>query len=137
MKYLRRQDLGVATRMEIALQAYLSQGIYGSRTRLATIYGVSRTFIYQQLWLLQFYLSIEFSTLSAPSAPLTQTGDIVDRLIFLLRLKGQCSLEQISDILVELGLSPHSIGSISARLKAVGEKLPSTLSSEEIQLVIF
>ena len=38
MKYLRRQDLGVETRMEIALKAYLSQGIYGLRTRLTTLY---------------------------------------------------------------------------------------------------
>ncbi len=78
MKYLRRQDLYIETRMEIALQAYLSQDIYGSRTRLAAIYDVSRTFIYQQLWVLQFYLSVEFSTLPLPSMPLPQTGDIVD-----------------------------------------------------------
>lgn len=137
MKFIRRYDLSTETRMEIAFQAHFGKGIYGSITRLANIYHVSRTFIYQQLAILQFFLLVEFSDLPVPLVPLSFNEQFLDRLIVLLRLEGRCSLQQISNILLALGLSPHSIGTISEHLKSLAQKLPSCLTSETIQLVIF
>jgi len=53
MKFMRRPDLDSVTRRSLAIQAYLAIGVYGEITRLATLYKVSRRFIYQLLWELQ------------------------------------------------------------------------------------
>ena len=50
MKFLRRPDLDTAIRINIVLVALFSQGAYGTITRLARKYKVSRTFIYELIW---------------------------------------------------------------------------------------
>ena len=45
MKFIRRADLDKVTRTEIAVQAFLAQGVYGEITRLARCYRVSRLFV--------------------------------------------------------------------------------------------
>ncbi len=82
-----------------------------------------------QFWSLQLFIAVQFDAQHLSSESFVFEKDFVARLIFLLRLRGQCSLQQISDILLELSLSPHSVGTISSRLQAVGEKLPNTQSS--------
>ncbi len=89
--------------MEIAFQAYFSQGIYGAKTRIADFFKVSRTFVYQQLAILTLFLSVTYRTLPEPTMPISLDMDnFVERLIFLLNLTGNCSLQQISDILLAL-----------------------------------
>jgi hypothetical protein len=48
----------------------------------------------------------------------------VDRQSLLLRLEGHCSLEQISQIIRQLGLPSASVGSLSQRLQACAQALP-------------
>ncbi len=62
MKFTRRKDLGDEARQEIAMQALLNKGVYGTMTRLAVLYGISRTFTYQLLWALEYALATEFNS---------------------------------------------------------------------------
>lgn len=50
MKFRRRPDLDSLTRIKMAVQAFLRQGVYGEITRLARSYQVSRLFVYTLLW---------------------------------------------------------------------------------------
>lgn len=61
MKFVRRPDIDVQKRIEIAILTLLNQGIYGYITNLARVYKVSRTFVYQLLWAANFALEQEFS----------------------------------------------------------------------------
>ena len=49
MKFMRRPDLDTQTRIEIVIQAWLRQGVYGTMTHIAQSYQISRTFLYQLL----------------------------------------------------------------------------------------
>ena len=53
----------------------------------------------------------------------------VDRHILLLRLEGQCSLENISQIIKQVGLPHASVGYISQRLTAYARALPTEVVS--------
>lgn len=123
MKFIRRLDLDKVTRTEIAVQAFLAQGVYGEITRLARAYRVSRWFVYALLWQLTDWCA---APSSAPPLPrYTQTD--VDRHILLLRMVGRCSLESLASICAELGLPVHSVGYISQRLTAFAQALPQEL----------
>ncbi len=137
MKFMRRADLTIESRMEIGFRAYLNQGVYGAITRISSFYGVSRTFIYQQLAILNLFITLQFTELAAPTVPLYGNDDLLDRLILLLRLEGRCSLHQISNILLGLGLPTTSVGMISERLACVSRKLSANLCSDTVQLVVF
>ena len=49
MKFIRRPDLDVHTRIDIVIRAWLNQGIYGKMTQLAQEYHLSRTCLYHLL----------------------------------------------------------------------------------------
>ena len=91
MKFVRRHDLDTKTRIDIALAAYLSQGIYGSITSLAQAYKTSRLFVYQLLWVLSIVLKEEFEVPTAK--PKTQNLLPLDKAILLFRLEGKCSIQ--------------------------------------------
>jgi len=121
MKFMRRPDLDSVTRRNLAIQAYLAIGVYGEITRLATLYQVSRLFIYQLLWELQAL----FTTDPAVWALAASEREPSDRLLLLLRLQGRCSLGNISEILRQLGYSRYSVGYISERILVYARALPS------------
>jgi hypothetical protein len=133
MKFRRRPDLDSPTRIEIAVQAFLGQGVYGEITRRARAYQVSRLFVYKLLW--QLLLLYELAV-RAPSSPRALRVEI-DRHILLLRLEGHGSLERISHIIQQLGLPFSSVGHISQRLTAYARALPKeALSGTQIVLLL-
>ena len=136
MKFVRRHDLDTRTRIDIALAAYLSQGIYGSITSLAQAYKTSRLFVYQLLWVLSIVLEEEFE-LPTPK-PRVQNYLPLDKAILLLRLEGKCSIQNISSILQYSGYPHHSVGYISQRLSFYAARLKNTLNTgDTIKLAIF
>ncbi len=51
MKFTRRPDLAPQTRIDIVMLAWLHQGVYGKMTAIAKCYQISRTFLYQLLFI--------------------------------------------------------------------------------------
>src|SRR6516225_2737638 len=112
MQFMRRPDIDTGARVTIAVQAFLGLGVYGEITRIARFYQVSRLFVYKLLWqLLALYTLQICDPLSAQAI-----RKEVDRYILLLRLEGNCSLEDITDIFTQMGESFSSSGYISQRL---------------------
>jgi tetratricopeptide (TPR) repeat protein len=133
MKFRRRPDLNTLTRVHIAVQAFLAQGVYGEMTRIANCYQVSRLFVYQLLWQLLLLYELE---VCGPGEAAASKKEI-DRHILLLRLEGKCPLESISQILQHLGLPYASIGYISQRLTAYARALPTEeLSGAQILFLL-
>src|SRR4030081_255296 len=61
MKFIRRHDLTLHTRIEMVRLAWLHQGIYGKMTQIAQEYHISRTFLYQLIWAANLQLETLFS----------------------------------------------------------------------------
>ena len=61
MKFMRRPDLDPQTRIQIVIQAWLNQGVYGKMTEIAHYYQISRTFLYQLLLMANLQLETLFS----------------------------------------------------------------------------
>jgi len=125
MKFMRRPDIDHVARVTIAVQAFLGLGVYGEITRIAQSYQVSRLFVYKLVWQL---LTVYALQVCEPSSTQAMRKE-VDRHILLLRLEGQCSLENISQIIKQLGLPHASVGYISQRLTAYARALPTEVIS--------
>jgi len=136
MKFLRRPDLDVQTRMNIVLIILFNGGTYGMITSLARQYKVSRTFIYELLWTANLVLMETFSG-NDRKVERRRNQRELDKAILLLRLEGNCSIEEISNILSQMGYDRCSTGYISYRLKHYGLKVPNTLKGETIEFVLF
>ena len=61
MKCTRRPDFDLRTRMHIVMLAWLHQGVYGKMTEIAKCYQISRTFLYQLLFMANLQLETLFS----------------------------------------------------------------------------
>ena len=61
MKFIRRPDLDPQTRIHIVMLAWLYQGVYGKMTEIANSYRISRTFLYQLLFVANLQLETLFS----------------------------------------------------------------------------
>jgi hypothetical protein len=133
VKFIRRPDLDVHTRIDIVIRAWLNQGIYGKMTQLAQEYHLSRTFLYH-------LLSVATRQLEALLSDDKQRGQNGQRqfeqLLFLLRLEGKCSIASLSSILKALDYPPNSVGYLSEFFHSYGRLLPSTLSMGA-QTVVF
>jgi hypothetical protein len=133
VKFIRRPDLDVHTRIDIVIRAWLNQGIYGKMTQLAQEYHLSRTFLYH-------LLSVATRQLEALLSDDKQRGQNGQRqfeqLLFLLRLEGKCSIASLSSILKALDYPPNSVGYLSEFFQSYGRLLPSTLSMGA-QTVVF
>ena len=136
MKFLRRPDLDAQTRMNIVFVVLLCEGTYGAITRLARQYNVSRTFIYELLWTANLALLGAFSEAVNEKGTRRNRREL-DKAILLLRLEGNCSIQEISNILMQMGYHPCSPGYISQRLRSYGVKLSGTLEGETIEFVLF
>jgi hypothetical protein len=124
MKFTRRPDLAPQTRIDIVMLAWLHQGVYGKMTAIATYYQISRTFLYQLL----FMANLQLETLFSEEKFLFQTdAQHLERLLLLLRLEGKCSLLSIAAIVTALEYHPHSVGYLSQFFHSAGQALPSTL----------
>ena len=61
MKFTRRPDLDAQTRIHIVMLAWLYQGFYGKMTQIAQSYQISRTFLYQLLFMANLQLETLFT----------------------------------------------------------------------------
>jgi hypothetical protein len=132
MKYLRRADINNTVRLQIAIQALVNLGIYGSITGLANKHNVSRLFIYKLLWELQLRLNGIYQVDTKPNSEEVDKRKEIDRHILLARLEGKSSLEAISEILRHLGFPFYSICFISERIRVFAESLPNDLMAETV-----
>ena len=128
IKFYRRKDLTVETRLYIAFMALLSNK-WGLITQMAKQYAISRTFIYMLQSQLNTAVEDYFYVGSAPSMKeLTIKGKEKSlEYALLLRLEGKCSIPSISEILKKMGLANNSVGTISQTLSQMGRYLPNTL----------
>jgi len=85
MKFKRRPDINDLIRIQIAVQAFLGQGVYGEITRIAKFFEVSRLFVYKALWQLKLLYEtyeVEVNNPASPKAAIIET----DKHILLLRM---------------------------------------------------
>jgi hypothetical protein len=107
MKFTRRPDLAPQTRIHIVMLAWLYQGVYGKMTEIAQSYQISRTFLYQLL----FMANLQLETLFSDEKLLFQKDHRhLEQLLLLLRLEGKCSLLSIASIVKALEYHPNSVG---------------------------
>jgi len=110
--------------MHIVMLAWLHQGVYGKMTEIAKYYQISRTFLYQLL----FMVNRQLETLCSDAKRLvSQDHHPFEQLIVLLRLEGTCSLLSIAAMVKALEYHPNSVGSLSQFFHSAGQALPSTL----------
>ena len=134
MKFTRRPDLDPRTRIDIVMLAWLHQGVYGKMTEIAKCYQISRTFLYQLLFMANLQLETLFSDEKQVFQP---EHPPVEPLIVLLRLEGKCSLPSIASILQALEYHPRSVGYLSQFFQRYGQALPSTLSMATPKFVFY
>src|SRR3989442_9910974 len=134
MKFTRRPDLTPQTRIDIVMLAWLHQGVYGKMTAIATYYKISRTFLYQML----FMVHLQLETLFSDEQLLFQKDHrYLEHLLLLLRLEGKCSLLSIASIVKALEYHPNSVGYLSQFFHSAGQALPSTLVMPSQTLVFY
>jgi hypothetical protein len=124
MKFVRRPDLDPQTRIHIVMLAWLHQGIYGKMTQIAQYYRISRSFLYQLIFLANLQLEMLFSD---EKLLFQKDHRHFEHLLLLLRLEGNCSLLSIAAILKALEYHPNSLGYLSQFFHSAGQRLPSTL----------
>src|SRR3989441_885192 len=116
------------------MTAWLHQGVYGKMTHSAKFYQISRTLLYQLL----FMANLQLETLFSDAKLLFQKDHgHLEQLIVLLRLEGKCSLLSIASILQALEYHPHSVGYLSQFFHSAGQTLPSTLVIPSKKLVFY
>ena len=124
LKWKRRSDLTALSRLKIASEA-LCFSRWGTITRLAEQYALSRPFIYDLKSKLKAHASNIFEAKKvAESAPHFSTLS----QILQLRLVGRCSLSSISDLLSSNPSAYCSIGWISGQLQALGERFGNQIA---------
>jgi len=134
MKFMRRPDLDCQTRVHMVMLAWLHQGVYGKMTQIAQSYQISRTFLYQLL----FVANLQLETLFSDEKLLFQKDHRhLEQLLLLLRLEGKCSLLSIASILKALEYHPNSVGYLSQFFQRSGQALPSTLSMPSPRCVFY
>jgi len=134
MKFTRRPDLAPQTRIHIVMLAWLYQGVYGKMTEIAQSYQISRTFLYQLL----FMANLQLETLFSDEKLLFQKDHRhLEQLLLLLRLEGKCSLLSIASIVKALEYHPNSVGYLSQCFQRAGQALPSTLLMPSQKFVFY
>ena len=119
MKFARRLDLSPATRAGLALEALAQRGRWGGITQLARRYRVSRQFIYLLMW------SVSHVFEPKPRSEPQQAAEVKwGELVLALKLQGDCSVGDISQILKTLGIPKNSIGAVSEHLRRLAAALP-------------
>ena len=93
-------------------------------THIAYYYQISRTFLYQLIFLANLQLEM---LCSDAKLLLQKDQQHFEHLFLLLRLEGHCSLLSMSSILKALEYHPNSVGYLSQFFHSAGQTLPSTL----------
>ena len=140
MKFMRRSDLTLDVRINIALEALTNLGTYGLITGLAETYNVSRTFIYTLIYGTLVALYVQLNSVLYPGCPVTVRKTVADKEILIQRLEGNSSIESISHIMSYHNIYPSSVGYISQCLASYGNRLPNTIeisASEKVNIVVW
>jgi len=133
MKFIRRRDLTSKIRASIALEALLHRGVWGNISRLVQRYQVSRQFIYLLLWA----ASGLFEPKVAQVVSEPQRIELCwDRFLTALKLQGDCSIGDISQILKMLQMPKNAVGAISQRLRELACALPKERLSLDCLIVL-
>src|SRR3989449_9900621 len=112
----------------------LFRSVYGKMTQIAHSYQISRTFLYQLI----FMANLQLETLFSDEKLLFQKDHRhLEQLLLLLRLEGKCSLLSIASIVQALEYHPHSVGYLSRFFQCAGQALPSTLSTPSQKFVFY
>src|SRR4030095_2724671 len=93
-------------------------------TQIAQYYRISRSFLYQLIFLANLQLEMLFSD---EKLLFQKDHRHFEHLLLLLRLEGNCSLLSIAAILKALEYHPNSLGYLSQFFHSAGQRLPSTL----------
>ena len=133
MKFVRRSDLSPETRARMALEALANRGRWGAITRLARCYRVSRQFVYLVMWGVSQVFEPE--TRSEPKPPRAVEVEW-DKLVLALKLQGECSVGDISQVLKALGIPKNSIGAVSEHLRRLAAALPKPRPSGARMIVV-
>jgi hypothetical protein len=124
LKWKRRSDLTPLSRLKIASEA-LCFSRWGTITRLAEQYALSRAFIYDLKSKLKAHASniFEGEKVAEPSPNLSTLSQILQ-----LRLVGRCSLSSISELLASNPSASCSVGFISEKLHEIGAQLGNQIA---------
>ena len=130
-KFLRRPDLTVFDRLQIAYEALCAKifGLWGTISALAKYHNVSRTFIYEILATFEEVVELVFGETSQHS-DIERKKDSLEVMI-ALRLEGKCGLGAISTIMKRLNQRFSSQGTVSTYLNHIGSLIPAELGTEK------
>lgn len=134
-KFIRREDLTVTNRLQIAFTALMAikcGNLWGKITQLAKEYMISRMFVYMLAHDLE---SISETVFGANSQINISEKMLTYQYILSLRLEGKSSLESILTVMQRFGIKNTSIGYISQTLKYFGSLLPNTLSTDNEETI--
>ncbi len=135
MKFFRRADLSVQTRLCMAIDAWLYRGEWGYITELAERCKVSRQFIYLLLWNLDSLFKSATPVIQRSRS--TTTVEVQrDKLITALKLDGYCSIGDISRILKLLDIPGNSVGEVSQFLSRLAGAIDTALPQVDKPIVI-
>jgi hypothetical protein len=118
VKYERRRDIDSSLRLKIASQA-LFFAIHGTISLMSVKYCVSRTFIYALRNNLNKEIDNLFGTKGVKEGQAQVHWSCV-KMLLQLRLVGQSSLQAISELMSNFGMTYSSVGFISETLKKIG-----------------
>ena len=128
--FLRRDDIPVNLRIQIAAEAICHKKERGNIEEIAHRYKVSTSFIYE-------LINDFIKKLQAPSPKIISSEidfDAWSRHVLLMRLEGKVSLDSISAILQSLGMKNSSRASVSKFLSrygsVIGEMSPITTNKK-------
>jgi hypothetical protein len=123
--YYRRKDISLSVRTEIALDLLERDGEYGVVMPLATLLGVSRTFLYHLKETARGALELALACGQPGRPKLSSVIEVsknrLERGIVTLATVGCCSLEQTQRVLSEILDVDFSVGYISGVLKSAEE----------------
>jgi len=130
LKFIRKPNISPELRLHIACTV-LYFNDYGTVTRLAKEYQISRTFVYhlQTQLLVSGWMVFGMLEVKSEQEEVSKKLDVV-REILSLRLEGKCPILGISQLLKRKGMCNTSIGYISELLTSLGQELSPTISTK-------
>ncbi len=130
-KFLRRPDLTVFDRVQIAYEALCAKifGLWGTVSALAKYHNVSRTFIYETLATFEEIAELAFGETSQ-QLDIERKKESLE-VMTALRLEGKCGIGAISTIMKRLNKRFSAQGTVSTYLNHIGSLVPAELMIEE------
>jgi len=129
MKFQRRTDLNISTRLMLAAAMHVSIR-WGAVTDLASKFGVSRQFLYDN----KKEILSQIESVTEPSAGLSKEQG--DKLALCMRLHGKSSIEGISRTLREMGAPCCSAGHLSGLFSCIARQCDLPAAYHETPVIV-